>query len=87
MMRVQDAIGDAFRPFARDGAALPQVQIRLQKALTALPDDPPGIFVPACLAMSREAIERADPARLLPGEMAAIRSAAPDPARIHRRAP
>jgi uncharacterized membrane protein len=74
---LEDAIQDAFRPIARDGAALSEVQIRLQKALAALQDSAPEIFAPACMAMSREAIERANVAPLLPAEMASIRSAAP----------
>lgn len=76
-IRVQDAIEDAFRPIARDGAALFEVQIRLQKTLAALCGIAPGIFAPACMAMSREAIDRACAAALLPTELAALRAAAP----------
>ncbi len=74
---VQDAIEDAFRPIARDGAALAEVQIRLQKALTALRNSLPDIFGPACVAISREALERAKAVPLLPAEMARLRDAAP----------
>ncbi|RDC68006.1 DUF2254 domain-containing protein [Rhodovulum sp. 12E13] len=75
---VQDVIEDAFSPIARDGSALSEVQIRLQKALAALCGVAPELFAHACMAMSREAIARAEAAPLLAGEMAAIRSAAPD---------
>jgi len=75
---LQDVIEDAFRPIARDGAALSEVQIRLHKALAALHGSAPDIFGPACMAMSREAIARAEAASLLPAEIAAIRTVAPD---------
>lgn len=75
---LHDAIADAFRPIARDGAALVEVQIRLQKALGTLCNIDPALFGPDCLAMSEEAIERAAAAGLLPAEMEAIRKAAPD---------
>lgn len=75
---LRDAIEDAFRPISRDGAALVEVQIRLQKALGTLCMIDPELFGPDCMAMSQEAIERAAAAGLLPGEMEAIRKAAPD---------
>jgi uncharacterized membrane protein len=75
---LRDAIEDAFRPIARDGAALAEVQIRLQKALATLCMIDPALFGPDCMAMSQEAIERAASAGLLPAEMEAIRKAAPD---------
>ena len=84
---VQDVIEDAFRPIARDGAALSEVQIRLQKALAALHDGAPDVFGPACMAMSREAIDRANGAPLLPAEVAAIRRAAPGTSNLGGPAP
>jgi uncharacterized membrane protein len=81
-IRVQDVIEDAFRPIARDGAGLSEVQVRLQKALAALCASAPATFTPACVAMSREAIERASAVPLLSTEMAAIRAAAPDGAAL-----
>jgi len=75
---VQDVIEDAFRPIARDGASLYEVQVRLLKSLQALHAGAPGIFAPACEAMSREVIQRAEAGSLLPLEMAALRSAAPE---------
>ncbi len=76
-INVRDAIEDAFRPIARDGASVSEVQIRLQKSLDALCHGAPAIFGPSCEAMSREALERLEAGTLLPSEMAAIRSAAP----------
>lgn len=72
----RDAIEDAFRPIARDGAALVEVQIRLQKALATLCAIAPDVFGPACMAMSQEAIERARAVPLMPAEIDAIRAAA-----------
>jgi len=74
---VQDVVEDAFRPIARDGASLAEVQIRLQKALAALCDTAPEIFARPCIAMSREAIDRAQAAPLLPKEISMLRSIAP----------
>lgn len=73
---VQDVIEDAFRPIARDGASLAEVQIRLQKALAALCGTAPEIFAPPCTSMSREAIDRAQAAQLLPSEITMLRSIA-----------
>lgn len=56
---VQDAIEDAFRPVARDGAALLEVQLRLQKALSTLQNTAPDVFTQSCKAMSQEALDRA----------------------------
>jgi uncharacterized membrane protein len=75
---LKDVIEDAFRPIARDGAALFEVQIRLQKALSALCGVAPDLFGPACIAMSHEAIERGKAAPLISSEMVAVQSAAPD---------
>lgn len=72
----QDFMEDAFRPIARDGAALSEVQIRLQKALSSLRQDAPGDFAAACERMAREALARAEAESLLPAELAAIRAAA-----------
>jgi len=74
---VQDAIEDAFRPIARDGATLLEVQLKLQKSLSALCRIAPDIFLPACMAISREAIDRANAIPLLPAEISAIHDAAP----------
>lgn len=73
---VVDVVGDAFRPIARDGASLVEVQIRLQKALAALRLTAPDIFAAPCEAMAAEALRRAGAAGLLPDELRAIRAAA-----------
>jgi uncharacterized membrane protein len=50
---------DAFQPIARDGAALVEVQVRLQKALAALARIVPDEFADVASAMSAESQERA----------------------------
>lgn len=75
---VQDMVKDAFRPIARDGAAFLEVQVRLQKVLSALCGAAPDLFAPACTEMSQEAIARANAAPLISAELVALRSAAPD---------
>lgn len=76
VVAVQDVIEDAFRPIARDGAALLEVQIRLQKALASLRDCAPDHFAQPCERMAREALARAEAASLLPSELALLRSVA-----------
>ncbi|MDX1821827.1 MAG: DUF2254 domain-containing protein [Paracoccaceae bacterium] len=73
---VQEAMEDAFRPLARDGAALVEVQIRLQKTLAALRAIAPEIFDAPASAMAREALSRAEAAALHPSDLEAIRAAA-----------
>jgi len=72
-----DAIVDAFRPIARDGAALVEVQIRLQKSLSVLSKIGPDLFGQACIEMSQDAIERAKAVPLSQKDLAAVRAAAP----------
>ncbi|GGI89735.1 hypothetical protein GCM10007973_27620 [Polymorphobacter multimanifer] len=55
----QELIEDAFLPIARDGAALVEVQIRLQKALAALARMAPAQFAAPAAAMALEAADRA----------------------------
>lgn len=57
-LSVKDLIDDAFRPIARDGAALVEVQIHLQKALAALTLVSPETFAKDAHAMSAQAWER-----------------------------
>ncbi|SDX53691.1 DUF2254 domain-containing protein [Roseicitreum antarcticum] len=71
-----EVVEDAFRPIARDGASLFEVQIRLQKALAALRQTAPGIFAAPCASMAAEALHRAEAAGLLPEELRLIRGAA-----------
>lgn len=58
-VRPTDMLEDAFQPIARDGAALVEVQVRLQKALAALAGIAPDEFSDAATAMSVESLERA----------------------------
>jgi uncharacterized membrane protein len=51
VVSVKDLVTDAFRPIARDGAALIEVQCRLVKALLALKDQAPEVFGEAVNAM------------------------------------
>jgi len=71
-----DMICDAFRPIARDGAALIEVQIRLQKALAALGSIAPMAFAQPVNALSRYALERATAAGLSASEMDIIETTA-----------
>jgi uncharacterized membrane protein len=57
-------IEDAFRWMARDGAGYLEVGIKLQKALAEVKSLDADLLGPACEAMSREAIERAEQAPL-----------------------
>lgn len=54
-----DIIVDGFRPIARDGAAMIEVQIRLQKALGAVAATGQEELAAAARAMASEALERA----------------------------
>lgn len=75
-LTVQDAMEDAFRPLARDGAGLVEVQIRLQKTLASLRAIAPDVFDEPAASMSRDALARAEAASLLPADLEAIRAAA-----------
>lgn len=76
-LTVDDAMDDAFRATARDGAALFEVQIKLQKSLALLRQMAPDLFGSACARLSSEALIRAETAALLPAELALIHAAAP----------
>ncbi|WP_259054420.1 DUF2254 domain-containing protein [Methylohalomonas lacus] len=70
-----DIMYDAFRPIARDGAALVEVQIRLHKALKALGQIAPRNFAPAAASLSDYALERARSAGLNPAELSTLEAA------------
>jgi uncharacterized membrane protein len=72
----QDALEDAFRPIARDGAGLIEVQLRLQAAFRALQEAAPGVLGEAVQAASEAALDRAAAAGLRAGELAELREAA-----------
>jgi uncharacterized membrane protein len=69
-------LNDAFRPIARDGAGLIEVQIRLQKSLRALAWADLVSFGAAAGALSAEALGRAEQAGLSAAEMARLRKLA-----------
>ena len=68
-IRSADLIDDAFRPIARDGAGLIEVQVRLHKALLALAGMAPAVFAQVAARASAEAMDRAASAGLLPSEL------------------
>jgi uncharacterized membrane protein len=68
-----DVLVDAFRPIARDGAGMVEVQIRLQKSLAALVRAVPGAFDVVAVEMSRYALARAQAAGLAEAELAELR--------------
>jgi uncharacterized membrane protein len=69
-------VDDGFRPIARDGATMVEVQTRLQDALAALATGAPGAYGDPARAMSHEAIARADHAGIHPQDMERIRATA-----------
>jgi uncharacterized membrane protein len=75
-IRVEDVMEDVFRPIARDGAGLVEVQVRLQKALAALTAVAPAVFADPAERMAREALTRAEAAAPTPLDLADIRAAA-----------
>ncbi|MEI4472679.1 DUF2254 domain-containing protein [Frigidibacter sp. MR17.24] len=76
LLSVADMFDDAFAPIARDGAAMVEVQIRLQKTLAALSAIAPPRFAAPARAMSADALARGE-ALALPGERARVAAAAP----------
>jgi uncharacterized membrane protein len=72
-LAVDDMLDDVFAPIARDGAALLEVQIRLQKALLALLATDPAMFGAAVKAHSSAALMRSEAALQLDAEKGAVR--------------
>lgn len=75
-VRPADMLEDAFQPIARDGAALVEVQVRLQKALAALAAILPDEFHGALRATSADARERAFAALQSDGDKSRVTAAA-----------
>ncbi len=73
----QEVVIDAFRPIARDGAALIEVQIRLQKALASLCLASPDLFREAAVDMAGYALAQAEKAGLSEAELEELRILAP----------
>lgn len=72
----QEALEDAFRPIARDGAHIVELQIRLQKSLSALRDVSPSAFAVTAARMAEGAVARAEAAGVLPFDLSDIRAVA-----------
>ena len=70
-----DVMEDAFRPIARDGAALVEVQLRLQKALASLHHVVPDVFAEPAARMARDALDRSEAASVSQSDLAEIRAA------------
>ena len=68
----QDLIEDAFRPIARDGAGLVEVQIRLQKILTAVQNAAPAAFEAPVKAMRCYALAQAKAATMAEPDLTAL---------------
>ncbi|WP_126974524.1 DUF2254 domain-containing protein [Frigidibacter oleivorans] len=69
-----DLIEDAFAPIARDGAAMIEVQMRLQKALAALAACAPGQMAEAARVQSTAALAQAEAALQLDADRARLRA-------------
>ncbi|WGF89355.1 DUF2254 domain-containing protein [Marinivivus vitaminiproducens] len=67
-LATDDLFDDAFRPIARDGAAMVEVGVRLQKALAVLACYPAAEVRSAALRHSRDALARAEAALDLDGD-------------------
>lgn len=76
VLSVEDLFDDIFGPIARDGAAIVEVQLRLQKALVSLATTDPALFGPPARRHSRLALKRADAGLTLEEDRAAVRAAA-----------
>jgi uncharacterized membrane protein len=75
-IRVDELFDDFFTPIARDGAAMVEVQVRLQKALHSLSDLDPARFGAAARRHSSMALARAESAMTLEADKAVAREAA-----------
>lgn len=82
-----DMIYDVFRPIARDGAAVVEVQMRLHKALDALNRIAPEAFGPAAAELSAYALQCAATAGMAPADIGALRAVAVQPRHAHRAEP
>jgi uncharacterized membrane protein len=75
-LNAADLMVEGFRSIARDGGGMVEVQCGLQEALAGLAARAPAVLGDAALAMSAEAITRADHAGTHADDMARIRAAA-----------
>ena len=75
-IEINDMFDDIFAPIVRDGAALVEVQIRLQKAFLALAIADEDGFAAEASRHSAEALKRLEDAGLLEAERNAVRAVA-----------
>jgi len=75
-LRVEDMFDDVFTPIARDGAAILEVQLRLQKALRSLAAIDEALFAETAKRHSRLALQRAEAAMTLEDDRARLRAIA-----------
>lgn len=78
VIATSDLLYDAFRPIARDGAAIIEVQMRLHKALDALTNISPLAFAEPAAFLSIYALERTAQTGVTSSELSAIKAAAID---------
>ena len=74
-LQADELLEHSFRSIARDGAGMAEVQIRLQKALTALARGDADTFGEPARDLARDALQRAEDAGLRHDEMAELRKA------------
>jgi uncharacterized membrane protein len=73
-LKSQDLFDDAFRVIARDGAALVEIQLRLQKTFRALGQMGDAAFQEAARHQSRLALTRAEDAMMLEDDKQLVRA-------------
>lgn len=76
LLGVADLLDDLYRPIARDGAGMGEVQLRLQKAFLALAELGDPDLAAAALGQSRLALERAEAALSLKPDKVPLRELA-----------
>lgn len=75
-IRPDEMLEDAFRPIARDGAGVLEVQLRLHKALDALGGIAPQVFARVAADMAERALAHSRRGGLLPEDVALLEAAA-----------
>jgi uncharacterized membrane protein len=85
-VRIADAFDDVFHPIARDGAALAETAIRLQKALDALARHNPAAFAEPSRRHARFALDRAEHALRSDEDRRRVREAAVLVPEVNRQA-
>ncbi len=75
-MKVGDMFDDVFAPIARDGAGIPEIQLRLQRAFLALAATGREDFADTAKRHSATALKRSDAALTLEQERQAVQSVA-----------